>query len=61
MAIRGEIHVAGTTRDFGVVSRHYWNEYVTPYKRFRLRIRQAGQTQSPSMPWSPWLDLEVRK
>ena len=57
MAIRGEIQIAGTTRDFGAVSRHYWNEYVTPYKRFRLRVRHAGQNQ----PWSPWLDLEVRE
>lgn len=61
MAIRGEIHIAGTARDFGAVTRHYWNEYVTPYKRFRLRVRYAGQNQSQTHPWSPWLDMEVRK
>jgi choline-sulfatase len=57
MAITGERQITGNFQNFGTMSQHYWDEYITPYKRFRLRIRYVGQNQK----WSPWLDMEVRK
>ena len=57
LGVKGEISVSGNRRDLGNITRHYWEEYVTPYKQFRLRIRRAG----PAPQWGPWLTIQVRK
>ena len=57
LSVKGEISVSGNRRDLGNITRHYWEEYVTPYKQFRLRIRHAGSTPK----WGPWLTIQVRK
>jgi choline-sulfatase len=57
LSVKGEINVSGARRDLGNISQHYWEEYVTPYKQFRLRIRRAGSDQQ----WGPWLTIAVGK
>lgn len=57
LQLKGELTVRGTVKDFGRVSRRYWNTWVTPYGRIRLRVGIAGRTDL----WSDWLEMEVRK
>ena len=54
--LAGELHATGTTKDFGVISRRYWNTWLVPLRTFRLRVSPAG---SPM--WSPWRTLEARE
>lgn len=55
-ALRGELQVRGTGKDFGTIDRSYWNTWIVRYRMFRVRVRAAG----PGTKWSPWLDLEAR-
>ena len=55
-ALRGELQVRGTRKDFGIIDRSYWNTWIVRYRMFRVRVRAAG----PGTEWSPWLDLEAR-
>ena len=52
--IRGSIDVYGTTKDFGKISRRYWETWVVPYNSFRIRVKEEGGS------WSRWLDLKAR-
>jgi len=57
MAFSGEMEVAGPARDFGTISRAYWDRYIVPYRVFRLRIGYTGRDDL----WSPWITVAVRQ
>lgn len=48
----GHLDVDGTAKDFGALDRKYWDTFVVPYGRIRLRVG-AGES------WSEWLDAQV--
>jgi arylsulfatase A-like enzyme len=52
--IHGFLDVDGPGRDFGNISRRYWNTWVTRYSPYRLRVREEGAEQ-----WSAWLDIKA--
>jgi len=55
-SLSGEMRVAGTRKNFGNVDRHYWETWVVPYKKARIRIRlQAAQE------WSGWETMVFQK
>ena len=53
--ISGLLDVQGTMKDFGKVSRRYWNTWVVPYSPFRIRVSESGSGN-----WSNWLDLAAK-
>jgi arylsulfatase A-like enzyme len=54
-AFSGQMEVKGTVKDFGVVDRAYWDRWVVPYGRVRVRVRPAGRNDL----WSQWLDIQL--
>jgi hypothetical protein len=50
--LSGFLNVHGTTKDFGQISRRYWNTWIVPNSPYRLRVRKAGSDQ-----WSQWIEL----
>ncbi len=56
LRLEGEIEVRGTTKDFGVIDRRYWDTWIVPYRRFRIRVGVAGARDL----WSEWLDLRAK-
>ncbi|HEY9081018.1 sulfatase-like hydrolase/transferase [Magnetovibrio sp.] len=48
-SLSGEMRVVGTRKDFGDVDRHYWDTWVVPYKKARIKIRAEGTEE-----WSAW-------
>jgi len=51
-SLSGEMRINGTRKDFGKIDRHYWDTWVVPYKKVRIRIRpENGQM------WSNWTTL----
>ena len=55
--LAGELHAAGPEKDFGVISRRYWNTWIVPLRAFRLRVGPAGGRG----PWSEWRTLEAEE
>ena len=55
--LAGELHATGTVKDFGVISRRYWNTWIVPLRTFRLRVGPAGGRG----PWSEWRTLEAEE
>ncbi len=53
--LSGEFEVTGTVRDFGTIDRRYWNTWIVPYGRFRLRVGVPGREDE----WSEWLELQA--
>ena len=53
--LAGELHAEGTVKDFGVISRRYWNTWLVPLGTYRIRVGTAGTRPA----WSPWRKLEV--
>lgn len=52
--LAGQLHATGTVKDFGVISRRYWNTWLVPLRTFRVRVGPAGTTA-----WSAWRILEA--
>ena len=52
--LAGELHATTNTKDFGVISRRYWNTWIVPLRTFRLRVSPAGTNA-----WSAWRVLET--
>jgi len=48
-SLSGEMRVEGTRKEFGDVDRHYWETWVVPYGKARIKIRAEGAQQ-----WSAW-------
>ena len=53
--LAGELHAEGTVKDFGVISRRYWNTWLVPLGTYRIRVGMAGTRPA----WSPWRKLDV--
>jgi hypothetical protein len=53
--IRGTLEVKGPGKDFGHISRLYWNTWVVPNSPVKLRVRPVHKDE-----WSEWLYLEAR-
>ncbi len=54
-AFSGEMQVTGTVKDFGAVDRAYWDRWVVPYGRVRVRVGPTGRNDL----WSQWLDIQL--
>ena len=54
--VHGFLENDGPVKDFGPISRRYWNTWVVKYTPVRLRVREEG-----SMQWSAWLDINVQQ
>lgn len=54
-AFFGQMEVEGTVKDFGTVDRAYWDRWVVPYGRLRVRVGPAGRDDL----WSQWLDIQL--
>lgn len=48
-SLSGEMRVVGTRKVFGDVGRHYWETWVVPYGKARIRVRAEGGRE-----WSKW-------
>jgi choline-sulfatase len=57
LSLAGEFDVAGTARDFGTISRDYWDTWLVPYGSFRLRVGVPGRDDH----WSRWIELKALK
>lgn len=55
LKLEGEMQVRGTQKDFGIIGRRYWDTWIVPYGRFRIRVGVAGAEA-----WSDWLDLVAK-
>ena len=53
--LAGELHATGNVKDFGVISRRYWNTWLVPLRTFRVRVSPAGTRPT----WSAWRRLEA--
>lgn len=53
MALSGRMETVGPAKDFGDVGRRYWDTFVVPLGRVRLRVGSGGE-------WSPWLEARVK-
>lgn len=54
-AFSGEMEVVGTVKDFGTVDRAYWDRWVVPYGRVRVRVAPVGRADL----WSEWLEVKL--
>lgn len=52
--ISGSLVVKGTVKDFGKISRRYWETWIVPYSPFRIRVSETGGR------WSSWLALRAK-
>ena len=52
--IKGFLNVHGAGKDFGDISKRYWDTWVVPNSPYRLRVRKQGSDQ-----WSRWLELQA--
>ena len=50
--LHGRLEVQGTLKDFGAISRRYWQTWVVANSPFRLRVKQLQGSS-----WSDWLEL----
>jgi len=57
LSLKGRLDVEGTSKDFGRIDRDYWERYILPYGRVRLRVGLAGRDDA----WSDWLELRALK
>ena len=55
LSITGEMEVIGTTKDFGIIDRGYWNTWLVPYGTFRLRVGVPGRDDL----WTDWITLRA--
>lgn len=53
--IHGFLEVTGTIKDFGNISRKYWNSWVVNYSPFKIRVKEEGAAE-----WSQWLTINVK-
>lgn len=53
--IAGTLEVDGNSKNFGQISRRYWQTWIIPRSPIRVRVRLAGDRL-----WSDWLQLEAR-
>lgn len=51
--IQGTLEVSGNSKDFGRISRRYWNTWIVANSPFDLRVKEVGGA------WSSWLQVEV--
>ncbi len=56
LSLSGEMDVIGATLDFGKVSRRYWDSFIRPYGKVRIRVGVKGRDDL----WSDWLELKVK-
>ncbi len=52
---KGRLAVTGTRRDFGLIHREYWDRFVVPMARIRMRVAPEG-----SDAWSDWVELRAK-
>ncbi len=57
LSLAGAFDVTGTLRDFGTISRDYWDTWLVPYGTFRLRVGLPGRDDR----WSRWIELRALK
>lgn len=43
--LQGTIEVEGNRKDFGQISRRYWQTWIVPKSPIRVRIRQAEKSR----------------
>ncbi len=53
--ITGRLDVKGNKKDFGTISRRYWQTWLVAKSPIRVRVRQTGSSL-----WSEWLHLEIK-
>ncbi|BHH85874.1 sulfatase family protein [Desulforhopalus sp. 52FAK] len=49
----GQLEIRGIKKDFGRLSKRYWNTWIVPASPLQVRVRRDGQGG-----WSDWLILE---
>lgn len=55
LALKGRLDVSGLEKDFGAVDAAYWQRFVVPYGRVRLRVGLAGRDDA----WSDWIEVRA--
>lgn len=50
----GTLEVRGVKKDFGRISKRFWETWVVPASPIRVRVRNIAHGG-----WSPWLELEA--
>lgn len=53
--LKGRLDVTGLEKDFGAVDAAYWQRFVVPYGRVRLRVGLAGRDDA----WSDWIEVRA--
>lgn len=54
-ALEGQLEVQGVTKDFGKLSKRYWQTWIVPASPIKVRVRQIDHGG-----WSDWLVLEAQ-
>lgn len=57
LALSGKMNARGTQLALDPVDRVYWDTFVVPYGRLRLRVGVAGREDR----WSEWRDIELAR
>lgn len=57
LRLTGEIEVAGPRYEVGAITEGYWNTWVVPYERVRLRVRPLDTEDA----WSEWVEMELTR
>lgn len=53
--LEGQLEVHGVKKDFGTLSRRYWQTWVVPASPIEVRVRRVNEGG-----WSDWLIVEAR-
>lgn len=53
-ALNGQLKVHGLKKDFGKLSKRYWQTWIVPASPIKVRVRQSDHAG-----WSEWLILEA--
>lgn len=56
LRLAGEIVVEGNIKDFGAITKNYWDTWIKPYRSFRIRVTPVNDPDG----WSEWITLEAR-
>jgi hypothetical protein len=57
LALAGTLRAKGTRLALDPVDRVYWDTFVVPYGRLRLRVGVAGREDR----WSAWREIELAR